>query len=118
MLHSKTMARSFPEPPALNDSRCEVAQPGADLVEQTNLDDAFAPAWSVIVWNDPINLMSYVVHVFRQVLGFDEPTATRHMLEVHHLGRSCVARETREKAEFYWQQLKKRGLQTTIEPLD
>ena len=98
--------------------RNATAEPGADLLEKTGLSDAFAPSWSVIVWNDPINLMSYVVHVFRAVLGFDEATATKHMLEVHHQGRSCVAQETREKAEFYWQQLKKRGLQATIESID
>ena len=39
--------------------------------------------WHVVVLNDPVNLMSYVVLVFRRVFGFDEPTARRHMLEVH-----------------------------------
>jgi ATP-dependent Clp protease adaptor protein ClpS len=73
------------------------------------------PGWRVIVWNDPVNLMSYVVHVFRQVLGFSETKAQQHMLEVHHQGKSCVARESREKAELYWQQLQLRGLKTTIE---
>jgi len=71
--------------------------------------------WNVIVWNDPVNLMSYVVHVFRQVLGFDEITARKHMLEVHEKGKSCVAREAREKAEHYWQQLKQRGLTASLE---
>lgn len=73
------------------------------------------PGWKVIVWNDPVNLMSYVVHVFRQVLGFSPAQARRHMLEVHQKGESCVARESREKAELYWQQLQVRGLKTTIE---
>ena len=55
----------------------------------------------MVVLNDPVNLMSYVVLVFRKVLGFDEPTARRHMLEVHEQGRSVVWIGVREKAEAY-----------------
>ena len=57
--------------------------------------------WHVVVLNDPVNLMSYVVLVFRRVFGFDEPTARRHMLEVHEHGRSVVWSGVREKAEAY-----------------
>jgi ATP-dependent Clp protease adaptor protein ClpS len=57
--------------------------------------------WRVVVLNDPVNLMSYVVLVFRKVFGFDEPTARRHMLEVHEHGRSVVWTGVREKAEAY-----------------
>jgi ATP-dependent Clp protease adaptor protein ClpS len=57
--------------------------------------------WHVVVLNDPVNLMSYVVLVFRRVFGFDEPTARRHMLEVHEQGRSVVWTGVREKAEAY-----------------
>ncbi len=78
------------------------------------LQEAFEKGWLVIVWNDPVNLMSYVVHVFRKVLGFTAETAHRHMLEVHHQGKSCVARETREKAEFYCRQLQQYGLKAGI----
>lgn len=53
--------------------------------------EAFDKGWSVIVWNDPVNLMSYVVFVFMKVLGFTKERATRHMLDVHHKGKSCVA---------------------------
>ena len=58
-------------------------------------------AWRVVVLNDPVNLMSYVVLVFRRVLGFDEATARRKMLEVHEQGRSVVWTGLREKAEAY-----------------
>ena len=58
-------------------------------------------AWKVVVLNDPVNLMSYVVLVFRKVLGFDEARARRHMLEVHEKGRSVVWSGNREKAEAY-----------------
>jgi ATP-dependent Clp protease adaptor protein ClpS len=79
---------------------------------------AFEKGWAVIVWNDPINLMSYVVFVFMKVLAFTKEKATRHMLEVHRQGKSCVAVETREKAEFYHQQIQARGLTVTIEAVD
>jgi len=57
--------------------------------------------WRVVVLNDPVNLMSYVVMVFKKVLGFDETRARKHMLEVHEQGRSVVWRGLREKAEAY-----------------
>jgi ATP-dependent Clp protease adaptor protein ClpS len=87
----------------------EVQEP--ELEELTLTDKP----WIVIVWNDPVNLMSYVVHVFMRVLGFNKERATRHMLEVHHQGKSLVATETRERAEFYHQQIQAFGLNVTIE---
>lgn len=79
------------------------------------LKSAFEKNWNVIVWNDPINLMSYVVFVFMRVLGFTREKATKHMLEVHRVGKSLVATESREKAEFYHQQIQSFGLTVTIE---
>lgn len=61
----------------------------------------FEGLWRVVVLNDPVNLMSYVVLVFKKVFGFDESTARRHMLEVHEQGRSVVWSGVREKAEAY-----------------
>jgi ATP-dependent Clp protease adaptor protein ClpS len=58
-------------------------------------------AWRVVVLNDPVNLMSYVVMVFKKVLGFDETKARKHMLEVHELGRSVVWVGLRETAEAH-----------------
>ena len=57
--------------------------------------------WRVVVLNDPVNLMSYVVMVFKKVLGFDETKARRHMLEVHEQGRSVVWSGVRETAEAH-----------------
>ncbi|MFZ5806879.1 MAG: ATP-dependent Clp protease adapter ClpS [Verrucomicrobiota bacterium] len=93
----------------------EIQQPDTQTGQQHRLQEAFAKGWNVVVWNDPVNLMSYVIYVFRQVLGFDPPTAQKHMLEVHHQGKSCVAQEKREVAEFYWQRLQQFGLKTTLE---
>ena len=55
--------------------------------------------WLVVVLDDPVNLMEYVVMVFRKVLGFDLAAARKHMLEVHNSGRSIVWRGNREGAE-------------------
>lgn len=67
-------------------------------------DDLDLP-WKVIVYNDPVNLMSFVAHAFRQVFGYAEEHAQKLMLEVHEQGRSIVWTGAREKAEFYVQQL-------------
>ena len=83
---------------------------------EEKVKEAFEKNWNVIVWNDPVNLMSYVVFVFMRVLGFNKQKAAKHMLEVHQLGKSVVATESREKAEFYHQQVQAHGLTVTIEP--
>ena len=70
--------------------------------------------WDVIVWDDPVNLMAYVVHVFRKVLGVDEHVAHWLMMEVHTEGSSLVATEPRETAERYVRQLHQHGLQATM----
>jgi len=89
--------------------------PLPEIEIKPDLKEAFERGWKVVVWNDPVNLMSYVEHVFQKVLGFDRAKAKRHMLEVHHKGKSCVAIETREKAELYWQRIQQLGLQVTLE---
>lgn len=70
--------------------------------------------WIVIVWNDPINLMSYVVYVFQKIFGYPKEKATKLMLEVHNLGKSVVANGTRERCEFYVSQLHHCGLWATM----
>jgi ATP-dependent Clp protease adaptor protein ClpS len=85
---------------------------------ETNAAAALGGVWRVVVLNDPVNLMSYVVVVFRKVLGFDEATARRHMLEVHELGRSIVWSGLRERAEHYAFLLQQWHLNTTLEPDD
>jgi ATP-dependent Clp protease adaptor protein ClpS len=61
--------------------------------------------WQVVVFNDPVNLMSFVSLIFRRVFGYSEEKATTLMLEVHHLGQSVVWTGAREKAEHYVHQL-------------
>ena len=72
--------------------------------------------WHVVVLNDPVNLMSYVVMIFKKIFGFDEPTARRHMLEVHEQGRSVVWTGLREKAEAYVYSLQEWHLTAVLEP--
>ena len=74
------------------------------------------PVWRVVVLNDPVNLMSYVVLVFKKVFGFSEETARRHMLEVHESGRSAVWSGAREKAEAYLFTLQQWHLTVILEP--
>ena len=80
----------------------------------TNAHDALAPLWDVIVWNDPVNLMTYVVFVLQRVFGFNRALATKLMLEVHNQGKSLVATEPLEKAELHLGQLHSYGLQATL----
>jgi ATP-dependent Clp protease adaptor protein ClpS len=86
-----------------------------EIVVEEKLKDAFARGWSVLVWNDPVNLMDYVVYVFKTVLKMNEKEASRHMWEVHQLGKSVVARETREKSELLVHRLRGFGLNATLE---
>jgi ATP-dependent Clp protease adaptor protein ClpS len=83
----------------------DAAQPGTIHIEETDTKDALDVPWNVIVFNDPINLMSYVTMVFQRVFGYPRPKAERHMLEVHHQGRSVVWSGGREQAEHYVHQL-------------
>ncbi|MEM8549559.1 MAG: ATP-dependent Clp protease adapter ClpS [Verrucomicrobiota bacterium] len=71
--------------------------------------------WQVIVMNDPVNLMSYVVMVFRKVFGYDDSRARRHMMEVHEEGRSILWSGEREKAEAYVYQLQEWQLSACLQ---
>lgn len=84
-----------------------------EATEETN--SSADRLWNVIVWNDPINLMSYVTFVFQKLFGFSLQVATKHMLEVHQQGRSIVATVEREKAECFVGRLHGFGLQATLE---
>jgi ATP-dependent Clp protease adaptor protein ClpS len=84
--------------------------------EETRTALALEGIWRVVVLNDPVNLMSYVVLVFKKVFGFDEQTARRKMLEVHEQGRSIVWSGLREKAEAYVFTLQQWHLTAILEP--
>jgi ATP-dependent Clp protease adaptor protein ClpS len=71
--------------------------------------------WIVVVWNDPVNLMTYVTMVFRKLFGFTEAKATKLMLQVHHEGKAIVASGTREKCELDVSRLHAYGLWATLQ---
>ena len=82
----------------------------------TETDTSLEGPWRVVVMNDPVNLMSYVVLVFRKVLGFSETTARKHMMQVHEDGRSIVWCGLREQAEHYAFVLQHWHLTAILEP--
>jgi ATP-dependent Clp protease adaptor protein ClpS len=71
--------------------------------------------WVVIVWNDPINLMSYVTLVLQRLFGYSRTAATRLMLQVHNEGKAVVSSGTREKAELDVSRLHAHGLWATMQ---
>lgn len=98
-----------PIPLASSPAPGEVLDP--DLDEELDTD---AP-WIVLVWNDPINLMSYVSYVFRKLFGYSQAKADKLMLDVHEKGRAIVSHGTREKAELDVFRLHEHGLWATME---
>ncbi len=71
--------------------------------------------WVVIVWNDPVNLMTYVVFVLQKLFGYGLEKATKLMLDVHHKGKAVVSNGTKEKAEFDVARLHAHGLWATMQ---
>ena len=74
--------------------------------------------WTTVVWNDPVNLMSYVSYVFRSYFGFSKAEAERRMLQVHNDGRAVVATGTREEMERHVEAMHDFGLWATLQKAD
>ena len=89
-------------------------------VLEPDVDDATKSdkPWIVIVWNDPINLMSYVTLVLQKLFGYSLEKATALMLDVHHKGRAVVSNGTRERAELDVYRLHEHGLWATMQRED
>ncbi|MFL6155210.1 MAG: ATP-dependent Clp protease adapter ClpS [Marmoricola sp.] len=79
---------------------------------------SLATPWVTIVWNDPVNLMSYVSFVFTRHFGYSKKKAEKLMLEVHHDGRSVVSTGTREEMERDVQAMHEYGLWATLQKAD
>ena len=82
------------------------------IVDQDTTEDR---PWLVIVWNDPINLMSFVTFVLQKLFGYSKEKATALMLDIHHKGRAVVSSGTRERAELDVYRLHEHGLWATME---
>ncbi|HJG90772.1 ATP-dependent Clp protease adapter ClpS [Brachybacterium massiliense] len=95
------------------------AEPGTgsrtDLSPDVEVTAETEGPWCTVVWNDPVNLMSYVVFVFRRYFGYSRLVAEQLMLQVHEEGRAIVSRGSRERAETDVQAMHSFGLQATLE---
>ena len=91
--------------------------PVEDRSEPRSSDELDAPTsrGSRIVWNDPVNLMSYVTYVFQTYFGYSRKKAEKLMLEVHNKGKAVVAHGTREEMERDVQAMHEYGLWATFE---
>ena len=86
----------------------EVKQP------ETSQDARLDSPWITIVWNDPVNLMSYVTYVFQKVFGYPKAKANKLMLDVHHKGKAVVSSGAREAMEHNVEVLHGYGLWATV----
>jgi ATP-dependent Clp protease adaptor protein ClpS len=91
-----------------------------DVAEEVFAETRAEPdrPWITIVWNDPINLMSYVTHVFMAVFGYPKPKAEKLMLDVHQRGKAVVSAGSREKMELDVNTLHGYGLWATLQKND
>ena len=92
-----------------------VIAPGTGQEEKTDTKNLPDRGYLVICWNDPVNLMDYVTHVFQKVFRWQKAKAERHMLQVHNQGKSVLTRDSLEKAEHYVHQLQQYSLHATME---
>jgi ATP-dependent Clp protease adaptor protein ClpS len=91
----------------------QIAEPSID--ERTDEDTSVERPWIVLVWNDPINLMSYVSFVFQKLFGYSKDKADELMMDVHEKGRAVVASGPREKSEIDVFRLHEHGLWATMQ---
>ena len=88
-----------------------------DLPDSDEVVEIESP-WITIVWNDPVNLMSYVAYVFRNYFGYHVEKATQLMLAVHHDGKAVVSSGGREEMERHVQAMHEYGLWATLQRSD
>lgn len=89
--------------------------PSQVLEPDTGIDESLDTPWVVIVWNDPINLMSYVAFVLRKLFGYSRAKAHQLMLQVHNEGKAVVSNGTRAEAERDVFRLHEHGLWATMQ---
>ena len=90
----------------------QVAPVETPEIEEVPLDDR---PWVTIVWDDPVNLMSYVTWVFQKLFGYSREKAEKLMLDVHHKGRAIVSSGARERMEHDASRLHAYGLWATVD---
>jgi ATP-dependent Clp protease adaptor protein ClpS len=94
-----------------------MSAPAVEQIQRPDADERNEPdrPWVTIVWNDPINLMSYVAWVFQKLFGYSKEKANRLMLDVHHKGRAAVSSGSREQMELDVERLHAAGLWATLQ---
>jgi ATP-dependent Clp protease adaptor protein ClpS len=86
-----------------------------DVASVQREDAATDTPWVTIVWDDPVNLMTYVTYVFQKLFGYSEPHATKLMLQVHEEGKAVVSAGSRESMEVDVSKLHAAGLWATLQ---
>ena len=114
LARSAPAARRAADPPAGDPGAGTSTGSDTDLLERS----ATPPVWSCVVWNDPVNLMTYVSYVFRSYFGFPRERADELMLRVHEDGRAVVATGIREEIERHVLAMHGYGLWATLERVD
>ena len=91
-----------------------------DVLEDLHVDEALllGKPWTLVIWDDPVNLMTYVTWVFTSYFGFPREKAERLMLQVHTEGKAAVASGTREEIERHLEAMHGYGLQATMQQVD
>jgi ATP-dependent Clp protease adaptor protein ClpS len=90
-------------------------KPGTTGQRELDPVDVTARPWVTIVWDDPVNLMTYVTYVFQRLFGYSEPHATKLMLQVHNEGKAVVSVGSRESMEVDVSKLHAAGLWATMQ---
>lgn len=93
---------------AVDMEQTQTSPVGAEVVSEDR-------PWQTVVWNDPVNLMSYVTYVFQKLFGYSRDQATKLMLDVHHEGKAIVSSGSKEKVEGDVARLHAAGLWATME---
>ncbi len=93
---------------AIDMEQTQASPVGAEVVSEDR-------PWQTVVWNDPVNLMSYVTYVFQKLFGYSRDQATKLMLDVHHEGKAIVSSGAKEKMESDVARLHAAGLWATME---
>ncbi len=103
--------------PVIHPMLSAVVGGSTDVESETTTRSRISPdvPWQTVVWNDPVNLMSYVTHVFRHYFGYPKPEAERLMLQVHQNGRAIVASGPREEMERHTEAMHEYGLWATVD---
>jgi ATP-dependent Clp protease adaptor protein ClpS len=93
--------------PGTREERDVASVPGEDVATES--------PWITIVWDDPVNLMTYVTYVFQKLFGYSEPHATKLMMQVHNEGKAVVSAGSRESMEVDVSKLHAAGLWATLQ---